>query len=373
MPLQEVASAVAGLRLARLRATEAMKELLKQIDAWKTSGEQIALATVVHIHGSAPRPEGARLAMTRGGEMIGSVSGGCVEGDVYERALRVLDGEAPALVEYGPAEPDSFEVGLSCDGEIEVLIEPHDDGEVGQALREAIETGEAAVLAVALDPEAQRGRRLALVGKELRRVGSIAADLDDAIVEQAREVLEAGTRTIRSIESASETHRIFYEAFLPPQRLFIVGATHTAETVCRFARELGFEVCLIEPRTAFTRGDRFEAAHEITSEWPVDVLDGARLGDDAYVLTLTHDPKFDIPTLERALRSDVRYIGALGSRRTHEKRKQALRELGFGDDELARIHTPVGLDLGGRSPQEIALAIVAEMVATRYGRERTTR
>jgi len=345
-----------------------LKDLQAQIDAWLARGEELAVATVVHIHGSAPRPEGARLVMTRSGEMVGSVSGGCVEGDVYERALRVFEEGAPALVSYGPAEPDGFEVGLSCDGEIEVLIDAHREDATEQALREAIAAGLPAVLAVSLEPRAQRGRRLAVLGSDARSVGSIDARLDEAIVARALRVLEAGTRGIETLEQGEASARIFFEAFLPPQRLFLIGATHIAESVCRFAREVGFEVCLIEPRTAFTRGDRFEAAHAIRSDWPVDVLDGAGLGPDAYVLTLTHDPKFDIPTLERALRSDVRYIGALGSRRTHEKRKQALRELGFRDAELARIHTPVGLDLGGRSPQEIALAVVAEMVAARHGK-----
>ncbi len=349
-----------------------MKELLAQIDTWLAQNEEIAVATVVHIHGSAPRPEGARLFVTRSGEMRGSVSGGCVEGDVYERAIAVLDEGRPALVSYGPAEPDSFEVGLSCDGEIEVLIEPHAEDAVFRGLREAIAVGEPAVLALVLDPPEQRGGRLVLVGKDAGMVGSIDTRVDDAVAEQAREVLGRGTRATHSFDVEGTPHRIFIESFVPAPRLYVVGATHIAETLCRLAREVGFEICLIEPRTAFTRGKRFAAAHEVRSDWPVDVLDGARLDGDAYVLTLTHDSKFDIPTLARALRSDVRYIGALGSRGTHEKRKVALREQGFGEADLARIHTPVGLDLGGRSPQEIALAILAEMVATRYARSGAT-
>jgi xanthine dehydrogenase accessory factor len=330
--------------------------------------EEIAVATVVYIHGSAPRPEGARLVVTRSGEMRGSVSGGCVEGDVYERAMTVLDEGSPALVSYGPAEPDSFEVGLSCDGEIEVLIEPHAEDVVFRGLRDAIAAGEPAALALVLDPPQRRGARLALVGKDSNIVGSIDTRIDEVVAEEAREVLGRGTRTTRTIELEGQPHRVFIESFVPAPRLYVVGATHIAETLCRLAREVGFEVCLIEPRTAFTRGERFAAAHEIRSDWPVDVLDGARLDGGAYILTLTHDSKFDIPTLARALRSDVRYIGALGSRGTHEKRKTALREQGFGEADLARIHTPVGLDLGGRSPQEIALAILAEMVAARYAR-----
>ncbi len=345
-----------------------MKEILGQIDAWLAAGEQVALATVVEIEGSAPRPAGARLALTRGGSMHGSVSGGCVESDVYEHAIKVLDTGAARVVPYGPAEPDSFHVGLSCDGNIEVLIEAFEADPAWQAVRSAIEDARLAALAVVLEPARCRGSRIGYVGDALESVGAIDAELDPLIAKEARAVLEGRGRATRMFEVGGEHYRVFIEVFAPPQRLYLVGATHIAVSLCRMAKEVGFQVCLIEPRTAFTEGGRFRDAHEVLSEWPVDVLDGARLDADAYVLTLTHDAKFDLPTLARALESDVRYIGALGSRGTHEKRKAALREQGFGEEALARIKTPVGLDLGGHSPEEIALAILAEMVATRYGR-----
>jgi xanthine dehydrogenase accessory factor len=348
-----------------------VKEILKDLDAWTASGEEIALATVVHVQGSAPRPNGARLVLTRSGSMVGSVSGGCVESDVYQRALQVLDVREPTLVEYGPAEPDSFEVGLSCDGHIEVLIEAFKEDPVWLGVRKAIESDFPAAMAVCLSPKHRLGARLGIIGASddgLTQIGSIAAEIDERVAHKARQLLRSRESEVFEVVVEGDTYRVFIESFAPAQRLYLVGATHIAVSLCRMAKELGFHVIVIDPRTAFTGGDRFSDAHQLLHEWPVDVLDGAVLDADAYVLTLTHDPKFDLPTLARALESDVRYIGALGSRKTHAKRLAALRTQGFSDEALARIKTPVGLDLGGRRPEEIALSILAEMVATRYER-----
>jgi xanthine dehydrogenase accessory factor len=346
-----------------------LKEILKDLDRWTADGEEIALATVVAVEGSAPRPSGARLGLTRSGAMTGSVSGGCVESDVYERSLSVLDSGAPTLTAYGPAEPDSFEVGLSCDGNIEVLIERFRPDAVWNHAREAIENDEPAALAIAISPPSLLGRRLSLKGEGeegQERVGSIDPAIDDVIAKRALELLRGRGRGSIDIERNGEACRIFVEAFVPAQRLYVVGATHIAISLCRMAREVGFRVTVIDPREAFSGGDRFEDAHAVRKEWPVDVLDGVLLNTDAYVLTLTHDPKFDIPTLARALRSDVRYIGALGSRGTHAKRLEKLRAEGFTESALARIRTPIGLDIGARTPSEIALSILAELVAVRH-------
>jgi xanthine dehydrogenase accessory factor len=348
-----------------------VKDILKELDDWTESGEEIALATVVDVEGSAPRPSGARLGLTRNGSMVGSVSGGCVESDVFERALNVLDRGEPTLVRYGPAAPDGLEVGLSCDGRIEVLIESFSASETWTRVRRAIEDDVPAAIAIGLAPAKVLGARLGIVGETveaLDRVGGISPAIDEWVVEKSLELLHDRGRGVFELEVDGEIHRVFIESFVPAQRLYLVGATHIAVSLCRMAKEVGFRVILIDPRTAFTSGERFSTADRVSNDWPVDVLDGALLNADAYVLTLTHDEKFDLPTLARALESDVRYIGALGSRKTHEKRLTELRSQGFGDEALARIKTPVGLDLGGRRPEEIALAILAEMVATRYGR-----
>jgi xanthine dehydrogenase accessory factor len=349
-----------------------VKDILQELDDWTSGGEEIALATVVDVEGSAPRPSGARLALTRKGSMVGSVSGGCVESDVFERALRVLDAGAPVLVDYGPASPDGFEVGLSCEGRIEVLIEGFSAGETWMAVSRAVVADRPAAMAIGLAPTRVLGARLGIVGEDedaLERIGSIDPAVDEWVAAKSLELLRERGRGVYEIPVGDEIYRVFIESFAPAQRLYIVGATPIAGSLCRMAKEVGFEVILIEPRSAFTEGDRWGEADQVSNEWPVDVLDGALLNKDAYVLTLTHDPKFDLPTLARALESDVRYIGALGSRKTHEKRLTELRAQGFGEETLARINTPVGLDLGGRRPEEIALAILAEMVATRYGRQ----
>lgn len=345
-----------------------VKDVLNQLRSWREKGEDVALATVVGTRGSAPRPSGARLGLTRSGAMIGSLSGGCVEGDVFERALRVLDEERPEIASYGPVEPESFEVGLSCDGTIDVVIEPFEDDEVWSSLAAAIAEDRPCALGLAISPGEALARRLGVVlghdGRR-RRIGSIAPDLDEAIADEAIALLERRGKRVLELERDGDPLRVFIEVFTPPQRLYVVGATHIAIPLCRMASEVGFRVSVIDPRTAFATRERFADAHEVIREWPVDVLDGVELGEDAYVLTLTHDPKFDLPTLARALSSNVRYIGALGSRGTHAKRLGALRDQGFSDDALSRIRTPVGLDLGARTPEEIALAILAEMVAVR--------
>jgi xanthine dehydrogenase accessory factor len=349
-----------------------VKDIQQQIDKWLAAGEDVAIATVVDVEGSAPRPSGSRLALTRAGAMMGSVSGGCVESDVHERAIAVLDGAEASLVAYGPAPADGFEVGLSCDGNIQVLIERFVADDVWQSVRRSIENDRPAAMATVVSPEALRGARLGLCEEEsgaLTRVGSIHPAIDEQVAVAAKERLAARGRTSIDIRIDGNDCRVFIETFAPPQRIYLVGATHIAVSLCRMAKELGFNVYLIDPRTAFADSERFEAAHQILHEWPVDVLDGAVLDADAYVLTLTHDAKFDLPTLARALESDVRYIGALGSRKTHLRRLESLRAQGFDEQALSRIKTPVGLDLGGRSPEEIALAILAEMVATRYARD----
>ncbi len=348
-----------------------MRETFTDLDRWHREGEEIALATLVRVHGSAPRPAGARLFVTRSGRMTGSISGGCVDNDVFERALRVLEEGRPTLASYGIADELDLGVGLSCGGSIDVLLEPFDVDPAWQALRRAIEQGRPAALGVGLAPASLLGRRLMLAGDDAR-VGGIDPVLDPTLVAEAGALLGTGATRITSLpwrEGQADEATVFLEAFPPARRLFIVGATHTAIPLCRMARELGFRVSVIDPRSAFASEERFPEADEVLRAWPDEVLASAQLDADAYVVTLTHDPKFDLPTLAHALRSEARYVGALGSRSTHERRKQRLREQGFDKVDLERIRAPVGLDIGGHSPEEIALAILAEMVAVRHGRE----
>jgi xanthine dehydrogenase accessory factor len=344
-----------------------MRGTFAALDRWQQDGETIAVATLVRACGSVPRLPGARLGLTRSGKMVGSVSGGCVENDVFEHALQVLDTGQPVIVRYGAADQLGLAVGLSCGGSIEVLIEPFAAAEAWQALCRAVQEERPAALGIGLTPPALVGRKL-VVFDDGTCAGSVAADLDDRItVALQRLMLEGGTRML-SVPWRADTVTVFLEAFPAPQRLCIVGGTHTAIPLCRLAKVLGFRVTVIDARSAYATAERFPDADELLLARPDEALAGAGT-DSTYVVILTHDPKFDLPALTSALRSGVRYIGILGSRKTHERRKAELRQQGFTGADLARIRAPIGLDLGARTPEEIALAILAEMLAVRYGRD----
>jgi xanthine dehydrogenase accessory factor len=345
-----------------------METILAHLDHWQREGEEIAIATVVRMAGSAPRMPGARMAVTRSGKLVGSVSGGCVETDVLEHARLVLDAGRPALVHYGISDEMGLRVGLSCGGSIDVLIEPFVDDESWQALRHACEAHRPAALAIALVPDDLLGRKLVVPGGGAAH-GSIAPDVDESVAAVARDMLGRDGTRILTISREGESAEVFVEALPLPFRLYVVGATDTAVRLCAMAKQVGFYITVIDARQTFATRERFPDADELLLAWPQEVLKDLPLDEHAYVVTLTHDPKFDIPALTHALRSDARYIGAMGSRKTHERRKTRLREQGFTDSQIARVRAPIGLDIGGHTPGEMALSILAEVVAARYGRE----
>ncbi len=346
-----------------------MRDVLAELERWQAQGEEIAIATVVTTWGSAPRPSGSRFAMTRSGLVAGSVSGGCVEGDVVEQGMAVLDDGRPRLVEYGVSDQDAFAVGLSCGGTIKIFVEAFEPDAAWRAARKSIAQQHGCAMATALSPEALAGRHLSLVG-ECGIAGSIDTAIDPTVVREARRLLLTGG--VRVLDQPAGVHdaRVFIETFAPIPHLYIVGATHVAIPLSQMGKVLGYRVSVIDARRAFSTPARFPDADELTSAWPEEALGGSALDDASSVVILTHDPKFDLPTLAIALKSDARYIGVIGNRTTHEARVAKLREMGFDDDALARIHAPIGLDLGGRSPEEIALAILAEITAARYGKGR---
>jgi xanthine dehydrogenase accessory factor len=345
------------------------------------------------------------MCATRSGRVAGSISGGCVDGDVLERAMQVLNdvhtpvATAATVATYGVVDELSLEVGLTCGGSIDVLIEPFVADGAWRSVRDAVESCRPAALAIGLAPGELLGRRMAVL-EGAPCVGSIDPELDPALVEAAERLLrEGGTRQLalpwptverptverptverpameRPAQEAAELPagdrageaRVFIEAFPPPLRLYIVGATHTAISLCRMAKELGYRIAVIDPRSTFATEERFPDADELIQLWPDEALSGVSLDAYSVVLTLIHDPKFDVPALEHALRSGASYVGALGSRSTHEARKKRLRDKGFSEDDLARIRAPIGLDIGACTPEEIALAILAEVVAVRRGR-----
>ena len=342
-----------------------MRELLADLDRWRRDGEDVALATLVAVHGSAPRLAGARMAVTRSGRMAGSVSGGCVENDVFTRALTVLDAGRPVVASYGIDDESAFAVGLSCGGAIDVLIEPFPATREWERLRQSVEASEAVAWAVGLAPEPLLGRHLVVLA-DGGSAGSIDPAIDARVAEEARRLMIDGGACVVELGGG---RRVFVEAFPRPLRLFIVGATHAAAALARVARQLGFHVTVVDARGVYATPERLPDAHEIVCARPEEVLAAAKLDARSYVVTLTHDPKFDIPVLAHALRSEARYVGAMGSRRTRERRKVELRELGLSEAELRRLHSPIGLDLGASTPEEVAVAIAAEMLAVRAGRE----
>jgi xanthine dehydrogenase accessory factor len=340
-----------------------MRDVLGDLQRWRDEGEEIAIATLVSAWGSAPRLPGARFAMTRSGRIAGSLSGGCIEGDLFERAMEVLDTGRPRLLEYGISDEMAFEVGLSCGGRIEAFVEPFRADAPWAAARDALAGRRDCVYVTALAPDALAGRHMTLLA-DAATVGSI-----DSAIAVAFVPAEAGrtsdARVINAPMRDGEA-KILVERFAPAPRLFIVGATHVAAALARQAKMVGFGVTVIDARRLFATPERFPDADEIVIGWPDDGLAAAALGGGDYVVVATHESKFDVPALAAALRSEARYVGLLGSRATLALRADQLRALGFGEPHVARIHAPIGLDLGGRSPEEIALAIAAEMTMARY-------
>ncbi|MGR3824729.1 MAG: XdhC family protein [Salipiger marinus] len=303
--------------------------------AWHRAGRRAALATVTQTWGSAPRRVGAQLAIAGDGAIEGSVSGGCVEGAVIVEALEALEAGVARELEFGVSDQDAFAVGLACGGTIRVLVEP-----VGSALPEPL----LAELCAA---------------RAARQAVAYVADLDSG----ARRLDHSGHETRFRMDRSGfeEESRTFVAIHNPPLRLLVVGAVHIAQALVPMARIAGYDPVLIDPRAAFGSAARFPG-ETILDDWPDEAL--AKLGLDARtaLVLLTHDPKLDDPALEAALRSEVFYIGALGSSRTHAKRVARLTAEGFTETEIARIHAPVGLDIGAASPAEIAVSVLAQMV-----------
>lgn len=343
-----------------------MRDVLADLDRWQQAGEPLALATLVAVHGSAPRLPGARMLVTRDGRMAGSVSGGCVEGDVVTRAQQVLDDGVPQVVRYGIADDSELAVGLTC-AEIEVLIERFAATPAWTAARRAVAGGRPAAFAVAIAPPALAGRALAL-DREGVAAGTIAADLDAAVAARAARLGPGGGTEVAELASAAGPVRVFLEAFAAPLRLVICGGSHTGVALARMARQVGMHVRVIDARSAYLSRERFPDADVLEHAPPGRALAALDL-DGAYVVTLTHDLKLDVPALAAALRARTAYVGAMGSRATHARRVAALRELGLSAADLGRIRTPIGLDLGSRTPEEIAVAILAEILAVRADRD----
>ncbi len=349
-----------------------MRELLDDLERWRAAGKRAAVARVVDIEGSGPRDPGAAMAVNEDGEVIGSVSGGCVEGAVLTEGLAVLRRGEPKLVTYGIADEDAFAVGLTCGGTIHIFIDPPDA--TGEAIEAALRTGEPAALATIIEGEGAGAKLLVRPGAEpLGTLGD--PDLDRVVARDALGELEAGRTGIRHYGAHGEARReegvaVFIESFALPPRMVIFGAIDFTAALARLGKVLGYHVTVCDARPVFATPARFPMADEVVVDWPDRYLAraGGDLGPRDAVCVLTHDPKFDVPAIQAALRTRVGYLGAMGSRRTHTQRTDRLREAGVAEADIVRVMAPVGLDIGSRTPEETAVAICAEIIALRTGR-----
>jgi xanthine dehydrogenase accessory factor len=351
-----------------------MKELLETLDGWTAEGQPAGRAVVVRTFGSAPRPEGAVLLRADDGRIAGSVSGGCVEGAAAGEIERARADGRERVIRYGISDEEAWDVGLACGGTIDVLIQPAvPAAAVDAARRRGVVV---ATLLPADAPTAEFGRHepgdgesprvSVVVAADGTLTGSLgSADADAALRAAAHDALLRGTsRTI-----AIGDRQVFVEAFPVRPRLVIVGAVEVARSLAVYAHELGYEVVVVDGRASFATPERFppDRVDRLVVGWPDEIADEIGLGPDDAVAVLTHDVKFDEPAIMEALRRGCRYVGAVGSKETQGDRRRRLLEAGVRPDELARLSGPVGLDLGGRNPAETALAIIAEVVAERYG------
>jgi len=308
-----------------------MREILDELRQWNDAGEEVALATVIETWGSSPRPLGSTMAVTRSGKMAGSVSNGCIEGAVFEEAQKVLKSGRPKIAAFGVADDVAFEVGLACGGHIEVFVQP-------------------------LAP-AQKRLITALAKDE-------PATMRTNLVSGEVEVVEGDPQMSGLARRDGDW---FIQPFRRTPHLVVIGAIHIAIPLHRLAKLMGYRVTVIDARAKFATHDRFPDADELIVSWPDEALAKLKLDSSTYVVILTHDPKFDLPALRGVLGKPVGYIGAIGSRKTNQNRFDALRREGFTEDQLGRVHGPIGLDLGGRGAEETALGILAEITAVRFG------
>jgi xanthine dehydrogenase accessory factor len=334
-----------------------MRDVLDEVGEWSGRGDRVALATVVEVRRSAPRPPGAKMAVNEHGEIAGAVSAGCVEGAVVEIADGVIRGGAPRLEHFGIADDEAWDVGLPCGGEIDVWVQAYEPGRFEEVARSG---GRAAEVTMLEGPSP--GSKL-LVEADGARSGSLGApELDDEAARVASELLWA--------ERSERRGPLFYDVTAPKPRLIIFGAVDIAASLCTLAGAAGWRPYVVDPRARFATPVRFPDAEEVIAGWPEDAF--ARLGgiDPATsIVVLTHDPKLDDAALQIALRSPARFVGAMGSRRAQESRRERLLAAGLGEDELARLSAPLGLDLGAIGREETALSILAEVVAARHGHE----
>jgi xanthine dehydrogenase accessory factor len=333
-----------------------MKDILNDINQWRQENEQpIALATVVQTWGSAPRKVGAKMAMMPGGQISGSVSGGCVEGAVFETGTAVLETGKPQLLHFGLADDTAWEVGLACGGIIEVFVEPLNvpSYDLMKGIIEADRAGDS--VTIIRGPADKLGQKLT-IGREGQTVGTLGAEWDALAVEAAR-----SSTYPRRVQLTDEVE-VFVDTIRPSRTLIMVGGVHIAVALTSMAKMLDYNTIVVDPRRAFGSEARFPHVDTLIQAWPNKAFEQVEITPETAVAMLTHDPKIDDPALKVVLNSPAFYIGALGSSKTQAKRQERLREMGFSNEVIGRIHGPIGLDINASTPEEIALSVMAEIV-----------
>ncbi len=342
-----------------------MIDILRTIQEWRRAGRDVALATLIDVERSAPLPPGAALAVNDRGEIAGSVSGGCVEADVYEVARACLAGAAARMVSYGISDAEAHEHGLTCGGTLHVLVRALSvtDDDIFERIAGAVAGEQPIAFATRLDPPLAGA---CFAADENGRVGSLGSTELDAAVEAAARVALGTSLAERQIYGSEA--RVFVQNFAPKPDMYVFGAVDFSRAMATVGRFLGYRVTAIDARPVFATRARIPDADRIVVAWPDEFLASAPVRPTTVLIVLTHDLKFDVPLLRIALDGPSGYIGVMGSRRTHAERLAALRQAGVPEAPLARLHAPVGIDIGANSPEETAISIAAEIVASRNGR-----
>jgi xanthine dehydrogenase accessory factor len=352
------------LKLER-RAKRTMRDILSDLDRWQRDGESVALATVIQTWGSAPRRAGSKMGLAFNGQVSGSVSGGCVENAVIEAGLQSLKTNQPQLLHFGVADETAWEVGLACGGSIDIFVNPVDKTFFEQ-LRSVIEDEQQAVTATVIrGPDDMLGREMLIHSNEFV-VGNIPNPWYEKILELANEILLNGESRRAMLDGETE---VFLESISPPPMLVAVGGVHITVALMSLAKTLGYRTVVIDPRSVWGNAQRFPNVDQLIQAWPDAAFEQIKITRSTAIAMLTHDPKLDDPALKIALNSPAFYVGALGSKTTNVKRRERLIRDGLSESQLSRLHAPIGLDLGAETPQEIALAVMSEVVAAYRKRE----
>lgn len=338
-----------------------MRDILADLDRWRAENKSIAIATVIQTWGSSPRRVGAKMALTPEGNIAGSVSGGCVEGAVFDTGVDVLKANRPRLLHFGVADETAWEVGLACGGSIDIFVKPL-DSEIFEALRATLLDEESAVLVTVIKGSDEILGHEMLVRQDGTTTGTIRDESNEQVMKLAAETLTQGhSRRVM----LNEDMEVFMEVILPPPILIAVGGVHITIALTALAKTLGYRTIVVDPRRAFGNETRFPHVDQLVQLWPDEAFQQIPITRSSAIAMLTHDPKLDDPALKIALPSSAFYVGALGSRTTQAKRRQRLLEDGLTEKQLNRLHGPIGIAIGAGTPEEIAISIMAEIVAAR--------